>query len=82
MWSKRREEVQVGLRENSASIFYKIKAVQKTGFSGTFTKIKFDGLLKSPKMPSPVIPAKAGIQEIQELLDSRSPPARGQASRE
>jgi hypothetical protein len=39
--------VQVGLGENSASIFYKIKAVQKTGFSGTFTKIKFDALVKN-----------------------------------
>ncbi len=29
-----------------------------------------------------VIPAKTGIQEMQEVLDSRSPPAQGQASRE
>ena len=30
---------------------------------------KFDGLVKSRKMTSPVIPAKAGIQEKQALLD-------------
>jgi len=41
-----------------------------------------DGLVKSPKTPFSVIPVKTGIQEIQEVLDSRSPPSRGQASRE
>jgi hypothetical protein len=30
-------------------------------------EIKFDGLAKSRKMTSPVIPAKAGIQEKQAL---------------
>jgi hypothetical protein len=30
-----------------------------------------DGLVKSQKPPFSVIPAQAGIQEIQELLDSR-----------
>jgi hypothetical protein len=34
-----------------------------------FEDIKFDGLVKSRKMTSPVIPAKAGIQEKQALLD-------------
>jgi len=34
------------------------------------------------RMPFSVIPVETGIQEIQELLDSRSPPARGQALRE
>jgi hypothetical protein len=43
---------------------------------------KFDEFVKSPKTPFSVIPVKTGIQEIQELLASRSPPARGQASRE
>jgi len=33
--------------------------------------MKFDALVKSQKPPFSVIPAQAGIQEIQELLDSR-----------
>jgi len=37
---------------------------------------------KSLKTFFSVIPVKTGIQENQKLLDSRSPPARGQASRE
>jgi hypothetical protein len=32
---------------------------------------KIDGFVKSRKTPFSVIPAEAGIQEIQELLDSR-----------
>jgi hypothetical protein len=32
---------------------------------------KFDGLAKSRKTPFSVIPVKTGIQEIQEVLDSR-----------
>jgi len=44
--------------------------------------IELDGFAKSPKTPSSVIPVKTGIQEIQKALDSRSPPSRGQASRE
>ena len=35
--------------------------------------IKLDKLVKSQKTPLFVIPAKAGIQEIQPLVDSRSP---------
>jgi hypothetical protein len=31
----------------------------------------FDGFAKSPKMRFSVIPVKTGIQEIQEVLDSR-----------
>jgi hypothetical protein len=31
--------------------------------------VKVDGLVKSPKLPIFVIPAKAGIQEYQLLLD-------------
>jgi hypothetical protein len=51
--------------------------------NGTFYElIKDDAFVKSPKTPFSVIPVKTGIQEIQEVLDSRSPPARGQASRE
>jgi len=34
-------------------------------------EIKFDGLVKSRKMTSPVIPAKAGIQEQQALGEVR-----------
>ena len=34
---------------------------------------KFDALVKSRKMTSPVIPAKAGIQEKQALLDPGDP---------
>jgi hypothetical protein len=41
---------------------------------------KADELVKSRKTLFSVIPVKTGIQEIQEVLDSRSPPARGQAS--
>jgi hypothetical protein len=37
--------------------------------------IKIDGLVKSLKTPFSVIPAKAGIQEIQQLLDAGSSPA-------
>jgi len=36
-----------------------------------FRMTKFDDLAKSPKTPFSVIPVKTGIQEIQELLDSR-----------
>jgi hypothetical protein len=36
-----------------------------------FRMMKFDGFVKSPKTPFSVIPVKTGIQEIQELLDSR-----------
>jgi hypothetical protein len=36
-----------------------------------FRMMKFDALVKSQKPPFSVIPAQAGIQEIQELLDSR-----------
>jgi hypothetical protein len=36
---------------------------------GYWRAIKIDGLVKSQKTPSSVIPAKAGIQEYQELLD-------------
>jgi hypothetical protein len=52
---------------------------------------KFDAFVKSRKTPFSVIPAKlvpevsnrgTGIQSLPALLDSRSPPARGQASRE
>ena len=35
--------------------------------------IKLDKLVKSQKTPLFVIPAKAGIQKIQPLVDSRSP---------
>ena len=35
--------------------------------------IKFDEFIKSPEMPFSVIPAQAGIQSFQALLDSRSP---------
>jgi len=41
-----------------------------------------DELAKSQKIISTVIPVKTGIQVIQEVLDSRPPPPRGQASRE
>jgi hypothetical protein len=34
-----------------------------------FRMMKFDAFVKSRKMASPVIPAKAGIQEKQALLD-------------
>jgi hypothetical protein len=51
-------------------------------FVVVFPVFNFDELVKSPKTPFSVIPVKTGIQEIQEFLDSRSPPARGQASRE
>jgi hypothetical protein len=34
-----------------------------------FVTAKYDELVKSQKMTSPVIPAKAGIQEKQALLD-------------
>jgi hypothetical protein len=33
--------------------------------------INIDGFVKSPKTPFSVIPVRTGIQEIQELLDSR-----------
>ena len=33
--------------------------------------LKLDEFVKSPKTPFSVIPVKTGIQEIQELLDSR-----------
>jgi hypothetical protein len=36
-----------------------------------FRMMKFDGLVKSLKTPVCVIPVKTGIQEIQEVLDSR-----------
>jgi hypothetical protein len=36
-----------------------------------YESINFDGFVKSPKTPFSVIPVKTGIQEIQELLDSR-----------
>jgi len=36
-----------------------------------FRMMKFDDLAKSPKTPFSVIPVKTGIQEIQEVLDSR-----------
>jgi len=42
--------------------------------------MNFDELGKSERTPLSVIPAKAGIQVFQGLLDSRSPPLRGQAS--
>jgi hypothetical protein len=41
--------------------------------------IKFDGLVKSLKMPFSVIPAKAGIQLFQDVLDPGF--RRGDASR-
>ena len=41
-----------------------------------------DALVDRSKTPFSVIRVKTGIQEIQEVLDSRSPPAWGQASRE
>jgi len=47
-----------------------------------YERIKIDAFVRNQKTPFSVIPAKAGIQEIQEVLDSRSPHARGQASRE
>jgi hypothetical protein len=34
-----------------------------------FETIKFDGLVKSRKMPFSVIPAKAGIQSFQAVAD-------------
>ena len=37
------------------------------------SRIKIDGLVKSQKAPVIVIPVKTGIQEIQLLMDSRSP---------
>jgi hypothetical protein len=40
-----------------------------------FTQLNAYGLVKNPKTPFSVIPVKTGIQEFQELLDSRSPPA-------
>ena len=43
---------------------------------------KTDDIVESPKTAFSVIPVKTGIQEFQEALDSRSPPSRGQASRE
>jgi len=49
---------------------------------GKTEAIELDGLVKSRETPFSVIPVKTGIQEIQDVLDSRSPPARGQASRE
>ena len=36
-----------------------------------FRMMKFDGLVKSRKMTSPVIPAKAGIQVVIFFLDTR-----------
>jgi len=36
-----------------------------------FRRMKSDGLVKSPKTCFSVIPVKTGIQEIQEVLDSR-----------
>ena len=45
-----------------------------------FSIVTFDGFVKSQKAPFSVIPVKTGIQGIQEVLDFRSPPARGQAS--
>jgi hypothetical protein len=36
-----------------------------------YERINIDGFVKSPKTPFPVIPAKAGIQSFQALLDSR-----------
>jgi len=36
-----------------------------------FSRSAGDGFVKSPKTPFSVIPVKTGIQEIQEVLDSR-----------
>jgi hypothetical protein len=47
-----------------------------------FSNMKTDGFVKSQKTPFSVIPVKTGIQGFEEVLDPRSPPARGQASRE
>jgi len=44
----------------------------KSAFFGLFTNASaFDGFVKSQKVPLSVIPAKAGIQSFQALLDSR-----------
>jgi hypothetical protein len=40
-----------------------------------FAEANIDGLVKSPKMPFSVIPAKAGIQSLHVLLDFCSPNA-------
>jgi len=40
-----------------------------TGVTTFYEPIKFDGPVRSPKSPFSVIPAKAGIQEKQALLD-------------
>ena len=40
-------------------------------FTRLWRERKVDGLVKSPKTPFSVIPVKTGIQEIQEVLDSR-----------
>jgi hypothetical protein len=39
------------------------------GMQQKMFQINYGGLAKSRKMPFPVIPAEAGIQENQELLD-------------
>jgi hypothetical protein len=44
--------------------------VQRSEFS-VQERIKSDGLLRNLKMSFKVIPEQAGIQEIQEVLDSR-----------
>ena len=36
-----------------------------------YQNIKLDGFVRSRKTPFSVIPVKTGIQEIQEVLDSR-----------
>jgi len=43
--------------------------VRPRAVEASYERIKIDGLVKSPKTPFFVIPAKAGIQEIREVLD-------------
>ena len=74
---------QAGLTTNGKSDTYGLShpfALRYRRVNGTFYElIKFDGILKSRKTPLFVIPANpgsgsgtgAGIQEIQEVLDSR-----------
>ncbi|MEA1946109.1 MAG: hypothetical protein U9N83_02260 [Thermodesulfobacteriota bacterium] len=49
--------------------------VRHDDFETFYETVKFDGLVKSRKTPFLVIPAKAGIQLYQYVLDAGSGPA-------
>jgi hypothetical protein len=62
------------------SRFHGNDGINQTAKEPFLKNLNFDDLVKSPKMPFSVIPAKAGIQLFQDVLDPGF--RRGDASRE